>query len=44
MLDMLHDELKLIYSPPKKEESEVVDEWLEVGEKNAKKHFNNNEA
>lgn len=38
---MLHDELKLIYIPAIKDEGKVVDEWLEVGEKNAKMHFNN---
>lgn len=38
---MLHDELKLIYTAPVEDTGEVVDEWQEVGEKNAKKHFNN---
>jgi ubiquitin C-terminal hydrolase len=38
---MLHDELKLIYQPPVEDNKDaVVDEWQEVGQKNAKCHIN----
>lgn len=44
LLDLLHDELKLIYVPnDEKEKKAVVDEWQEVGDKNAKMHFNNDQ-
>lgn len=39
---MLHDELKLIYVPNDDKDNEgVVDEWQEVGRKNATCKFNN---
>lgn len=38
LLDLLHDELKLIYVPSvdDKDSKAVVDEWQEIGNKNAK--------
>ena len=43
LLDLLHDELKLIYHPSRDEKAkkEPVDEWHETGEKNTTKTFNN---
>eukprot|EP00347_Sterkiella_histriomuscorum_P023370 403334902 len=44
LLDLLHDELKLIYVPPDvKDKEAVVDEWQEVGNKNSKCKFNNDQ-
>lgn len=39
IIDLLHDELKLIASPPEKEET-PTDEWHEVGHKSTNFHFN----
>lgn len=39
-MDLLHDELKLIYIP-QEETKQTEDEWKEVGEKNVVKTFNN---
>ena len=39
ILDLLHDELKLIYTAP--DDSATADEWHEVGQK--KVHFNNDQ-
>lgn len=41
MIDLLNDELSLIIEPIKEEKSAVVDEWREVGNKNTKVKFNN---
>ena len=40
-LDLLHDELKLIYVRPEEDSKGHVDEWQETGARGDKMHFNN---